>query len=173
MSARLTICDYQVRPLRANDHAAVMALEREIFAARGEPMLGTHLVRLCCEFFRSTCFLALDAGTPIGYALSFVREREAHCATLTMLPAYAGGRAFRALLRALVAVLAPRVDVCWFAVRERDKAMRTLHATLGARELEVHEDYFGVGTPWIVSRIDREAFERLRANYDRLGLLAG
>ena len=74
-------------------------------------------------------------------------------------------------VEALVAAIGSRVDALWFTVHESNADARALHATLGARESGVHPTYFGPGEPRIVSRIDRVAFERLRARMARLGLM--
>jgi hypothetical protein len=56
-------------------------------------------------------------------------------------------------------------------VDEANREARDLHATLGAREVEVRNAYFGEGEARIISRIERGAFEKLRARMERLGLL--
>ncbi|MEW6272801.1 MAG: GNAT family N-acetyltransferase [Thermodesulfobacteriota bacterium] len=161
---------YTVRALERDDFAALMRLEDEIFANDGEAVLGAYYVRLCCEFFRSTCFVVLDAGQPVGYVLSFVQEREAYCTTLAVLPRYQRSRVLHLLLGALVKALAPRVDSCWFTVKHDNAAARALQRGLGAQEVEVRRDFYGGGDDRIVSRIDRSALLLLRKRYARLGL---
>jgi ribosomal protein S18 acetylase RimI-like enzyme len=163
--------DYVVRPLEPGDFDALMALEQELFGDRGEKTLGAFYVRLCCDFFGDTCFLALLDDAPVGYCLSFVRGREAYCSTLAILPEHQRSRLVFRFVQSFVGAIASRVDTVWFTVHESNTDARALHATLGARELERHEAYFGPGEPRIVSRIDRVAFERLRARIARLGLL--
>ena len=142
---------YQVRQLSPHDFEPLMHLEESLFGTEG--VLGPYYVRLCCDFFASTCFLALVDGRPAGYVLSFVRDREAYCTTLAVLPEFQGTRVVALLLRAFVCSIVPKADSCWFTVKEDNHAARALHATLGATEGQRVLDYYGPGDSRIVSRI--------------------
>jgi ribosomal protein S18 acetylase RimI-like enzyme len=165
------MAEYEVRPLESNDFDTLMALEQALFGDRGEKTLGPFYVRLCCDFFNDTCFLAFSGGDPVGYMLSFVRGREAYCSTLAIAPAHQRTRLVYRFVHMFVAAIASRVDTVWFTVHESNTDARALHATLGARETGRRDAYYGPGEPRILSRIDRTAFEKLRARMHRLGLL--
>jgi ribosomal protein S18 acetylase RimI-like enzyme len=161
-----------IRPLRPEDFPILMKLEEEVFGQEGEAVLGPYYVRLCCEFFQESCFIAFDGGVPAGYVLAFVKGREAYCTTLAVAPAYQGSRIAFLLIRSLIAAIAPRVDACWFTVKEDNLQARSLHEALGAKEVGFREDFYGPGDRRLVSRIDREGFERLRARFVKMGLVA-
>lgn len=163
--------DYEVRPLEPGDFDTIMGLEQELFGDKGEKTLGPFYARLCCDFFNETCFLAFLDGAPVGYCLAFVRDREAYCSTLAIVPEHQRSRVVFRFVQAFIGAIASRVDTVWFTVHESNADARALHATLGAREVAVHDAYFGEGEPRIVSRIDRVAFEKLRKRIARLGLI--
>ena len=163
--------DYDVLALAPHDFDAVMRLEDRLFGSKGEKTLGPFYVRLCCDFYGDTSFLARVDGEPVGYVLSFVRDREAYCSTLAIVPEFQRTRVVHYLIQAFIKTIAYRVDTVWFTVSPQNMDARALHATLGAKEMETRSDYFGTGEPRIVSRLDRPAFEKLRARMERLGLL--
>lgn len=164
---------YYVRPLEQDDFATLMSLEEAIFASQDEKVLGPYYIRLCCEFYRESCFLAFDGERPVGYLLSFIRGREAYCTTLAVTPEAQGTRVVTMIIRAFVSAIVARCDSCWFTVKEDNQAARNLHRSLGARDVEVRGDFYGPGDERIVSVIDRDAFSKLRSKYQRLGLIDG
>jgi ribosomal protein S18 acetylase RimI-like enzyme len=165
------MADYEVRALEPDDFDTLMGLEQALFGDKGEKTLGPFYVRLCCDFFKDTCFLAFVDGEPVGYCLAFVRGREAYCSTLAIAPAHQRTRLVYRFVQVLVAAIASRVDSVSFTVHESNVDARALHATLGARETARRDAYYGPDEPRILSRIDRAAFDKLCARMHRLGLL--
>ena len=55
-----------IRPLRRDDFAELMRLEEEVFGGTASRVLSRTL-RLCCEFFADTCFIAEEKGRAVGY----------------------------------------------------------------------------------------------------------
>ncbi len=162
---------YDVRPLCSDDFASLAALEEDVFGAMGEAVLCPHYLRLCCELFADTCFVALNEGRPVGYLLSFLRVREAWCTTLAVVPSHQGSRVTMLLIGAFVRRIIDDVDTCWFTVKEDNAPARALHRVLGAVEVGRRVDYYAPGDERIVARIDRATFEQLRPKYERLGFV--
>ncbi len=161
----------ELRALRQDDFPELMRIEEEVFGAAGEGVLGAYYVRLCCEFFADSCFVALEDGRIVGYVLCFLKGREAYCTTLAVAPGRQGSRVAIQLLRALTSSLLDRVDSVWFTVKEDNLQARSLHQALGATELGFRDDFYGPGDRRLVSRIDRTGFERLRGRMEKLGIV--
>jgi ribosomal protein S18 acetylase RimI-like enzyme len=163
---------YAVRSLTSDDFPALNAMEQDVFAAMGEAVLCPHYLRLCCELYADSCFIAHDeGGQPVGYLLSFIKGREVHCTTLAVLPEHQRSRATVQLIGAFVRRIIDDCDACYFTVKEDNAPARALHAVLGATEVGRRKDFYGPGDERIVSKIDRAAFERLRPKYERLGFV--
>jgi ribosomal protein S18 acetylase RimI-like enzyme len=163
---------YQVRALERDDFAALQRLEEVVFGEDGDPLLGPYYLRLCCELFPDSCFLAFADGRPVGYLLAFLRGREVYCTTLGVIAELQATRVVQLLLRRFVLAVLDRVDRCWFTVKLDNQPARALHAVLGARDVGLRHDFYGPGDTRMVCEIDREGFEALRARYQRLGLLS-
>lgn len=159
-----------VRNLTSDDLAGLRLLEAAIFGAAGDGVLGPHYLRPG-TLFGDTCFLALADGRPVGYLLGFVRDRDAYCTTLAVRTEFQRTRVTPMLLAAFVRTIVDRVDTCWFTVEPGNAPARQLHATLGATEVGRVRSLYGPGDERIVSTIDQETFARVRARYEKLGLI--
>ena len=162
---------FTIRNLSSDDFAALATLENDVFGAMGEAVLCPHYLRLCTEIFAESCFIALDGDRPVGYLLSFVTGRHAHCTTLAVIPEYQKSRAAVQLIGAFVRHIIDEVDACFFTVKEDNVQARAVHKVLGAIEVGRRIDFYGPGDERIVAKIDRATFERMRAKYERLGLV--
>lgn len=182
---------FTIRALVSEDFAALASLENDVFAAMGEAVLCPHYLRLCTEIFAQSCFIAfessgsagprsdaerqrgvsIDGDRPIGYLLSFMRGRDVYCTTLAVIPEYQKTRVTVGLLGAFVRHVIDQVDTCWFTVKEDNAPARALHRMLGATEVGRRNDFYGPGDERIVAKIEHATFERMRAKYERLGLV--
>ena len=162
---------YHARTLHRDDFPALMALEDRLFTSSDDGVLGPYYVRLCCDFFNESCVVVLDGGEIVGYLLAFVRGREAYCTTMAVLREHQGTRALVVLLAAFVEVVIERVDSCWFTVEADNRAARSVHAILGAREDRVEPDFYGPGRARILSRVSRDGFTRALPRLARLGIV--
>lgn len=162
---------FTTRSLASEDFAALGQLESEIFGAAGDSVLCPQYLRLCTEFYRETCFLALADDHPVGYLLCFVRDREAYCTRMGVRAEFQRTRATTLLLAAFVTMVIEQADTCWFTVKPDNGPARALHKMLGAVPTGVVRDFFTPGDERIISKIDRAQFENLRPKYERLGLL--
>jgi ribosomal protein S18 acetylase RimI-like enzyme len=160
-----------IRPLTTGDFGSLATLEQDVFAAMGEEVLCPYYLRLCTEMFPDSCFIALDGDRPIGYLLSFVKERQAYCTTLAVIPEFQRTRVTVQLIGAFVRHIIDRVDECWFTVKEDNAPARALHKMLGAYEVDRRKNFYGPGDERIVSKIDRATFDRMRSKYERLGFV--
>ncbi len=163
---------YTIRSLTTDDFAALARLENDVFGAMGEEVLCPHYLRLCTEIFAESCFIALDGDRPVGYLLSFTRDREVFCTTLAVIPEYQRTRVTLQLIGAFVRRIIDTAEVCWFTVKEDNAPARALHRMLGATEVGRRVDFYGPGDERLVSKIDRATFERMRGKYERLGFVA-
>ncbi|MFN8009948.1 MAG: GNAT family N-acetyltransferase [Holophagaceae bacterium] len=164
---------YEVRPLRSDDYPRLQRLEAEIWGDDPAGQLCPFYLRLCTELFADWCFIALDAGRPVGYALNFVNGKVAYCATLAVHPDYQKTRVNYLLIRAMVArLVVADLDECRFLVEPGNHDARSVHAALGARVVRQVEDFYRPGDTRLWSVIDRADLERMRAKYTRLRLVS-
>lgn len=160
---------HRVRALERGDFEALMTLETVVSGAEGEAVLGPYYVRLCCEHFRDTCFVATVDSEVVAYVLCFVQEREAFCTTFAVHPRHQRSRVLFKLMRRLVITLDRRVDSCWFTVKQSNEAARLLRESLSAVAVETRTDFYGPGDDRLVLRIDAEGLSRERRRYRRIG----
>jgi len=164
---------YLIRPLESGDYARLRRLEEEIWGGDGAGQLCCHYLRLCTELFPDWCFLAMDGDRPVGYVLNFPRGKVNYCATLAVHPHFQKSRVNYLLIRAMVKkLLAEDMEACRFLVEPGNLEARSVHEALGARVVEVVEDYYHPGDRRLWSVIDKTDLARIRAKYARLRMVS-
>ena len=164
---------YTVRPLESGDFQRLRRMEAVLWQGDGSGELCPHYLRLCTEFYRDWCFIAMDGDRPAGYVLNFVNGRTVYCATLAVLPEYQKTRVNYLLIRAMVAkLLQEEVEECRFLVEPDNTDARSVHHALGAQVQREVRDYYGPGDTRLWSAITKEDLERVRARYTRLRLVS-
>lgn len=127
MSARPAMAGAWLRPLRADDLDAVMAIEQRAYEfpwTRGhfeDSLRAGHLLHL-----------VEDGGQPVAYSVAMAGHLELHLLNLTVDPAHQGRGHARALLAAL-GVLGRELEAetLWLEVRVSNARARRLYESQG------------------------------------------
>jgi ribosomal protein S18 acetylase RimI-like enzyme len=164
---------YDIRPLGPGDFANLQRLEREIWQKDEVGELCPYYQRLCTDFFKEWCFIAMDGDRPVGYVLNFPNGKDVYCATLAVHPDYQKSRVNYLLIRAMVKkLLAEDMESCRFLVEPENQDARSIHESLGARVVAEVKDYYAAGDVRLWSVIEKQDIDRLRARYSRLKLVS-
>lgn len=164
---------YSIRALEAGDYAHLRRLEAEIWADDPTGQLCPHYLRLCTEHFAEWGFIAFDGDRPAGYVLNFPKGKVNYCATLAVHADYQKSKVNYLLIRAMVRkLLEERMEECRFLVEPENTDARSVHQALGARVIGEVRDYYKEGDHRLISVIDQNDLERIRARYTRLRLVS-
>lgn len=164
---------YLVRSIGPADFGHLQRLEQEIWGHDAAGQLCPHYLRLCTDVFPEWSFLALEEDRPVAYVLNFPKGRTAFCATLAVHPDHQKGKASYLLIRAMICkLLEEDIEECRFLVEPDNQEARRVHATLGARVVGEHRDFYRPGDHRLVSVIDRQDLDRIRHRYERLKLVS-
>src|SRR5262249_10966030 len=154
MSAHHETRPITLRPMRRDDLAAVLEIERRSFAqpwSRGffEKELATPFARL---------MVAVDEGGPralvVGYTGRWRVTDEVHLLNVAIHPERRGLGYGRQLVEAVVAeAREARARVVFLEVRAGNVVARRLYRMLGFRDLGIRRGYYGPGQDAIVMEL--------------------
>ncbi|HXZ83500.1 MAG TPA: ribosomal protein S18-alanine N-acetyltransferase [Acidimicrobiales bacterium] len=130
----------EIAPMRRQDVAAVVAIEREIFP---EPWsAGLYLSELARRATRQY-WVATSAGAVVGYAGCMLVAGECHVTTLGVDRAWQGRRIGAALfLRLVVEARATGATALTLEVRVSNLAAQRLYRWFGLAPVGVRKDYY-------------------------------
>lgn len=158
-----------IRPIRSDDYEVLQALEAEIFGKAGYPLVGSYYLRVCTELYAQSCFLALVAGRPVGYILTFLNDRVAYSTRLGVLDEHQGtGAAIQLIATTIELLVRQNFDVCWFTVKPGNAHARKLYQRIGAIERGTRQDFFAPGDELILLELDRQALQSFHDKYELL-----
>ncbi len=158
-----------IRTIRSDDYETLQELEAEIFGKAGYPLVGSYYLRVCTELYAESCFLALIAGRPVGYILTFLNDGIAYSTRLGVIDQHQGTGAAIQLIAATIDMLVKKdFDVCWFTVKPNNVHARKLYHRIGAIERGTRQDFFAPGDELILLELDRTALQSFHEKYELL-----
>jgi ribosomal protein S18 acetylase RimI-like enzyme len=158
-----------IRTIRSDDYEALQELEAEIFGKAGYPLVGSYYLRVCTELYTDSCFMALVDERPVGYVLTFLKDRTAYSTRLGVIDQHQGTGAAIQLIAATIETLVRRdFDVCWFTVKPSNLHARKLYRRIGAIERGTRQDFFTPGDELILLELDRPALQSFHEKYELL-----
>src|SRR5512132_3987392 len=155
MAVRERVLPVVLRPMRADDLAAVLDIERRSF---GQPWSRSFFEKeLATPFARLMVAVEEDAEMVVGYTCRWRVADEVHLLNVAVHPDRRGGGHGRALVSDVIAEAeGAGCAVVLREVRAGNVVARRLYRTLGCRDLGVRRGYYGPGQDAIVMELRLE-----------------
>jgi ribosomal-protein-alanine N-acetyltransferase len=142
--------ELNLAPMRADDLADVMEIERRSFSQPWTPGLFLHELKV--PFSRVTLVRATNGTrTTLGYVCRWLVGDEGHILNLAVHPAHRGRGVGRLLVESVITeARTAGVDSVTLEVRHGNEAARALYLKLGFTDRGVRRNYYGQGDDAII-----------------------
>ena len=138
MSAILNDPLFQLRPMRSDDVATVMAVELSAYTYPWTEGIFRDCLRVGYQ-----CWVAQLGPELVGYSVMSVAVGEAHILNICIAPQRQGQGLGRRLLRRMLRMAGElQADTAYLEVRESNRAAQALYESLGFNQIGQRRGYY-------------------------------